>query len=121
MDLLQLTGLGLVGADGCPFYSGYRASSRIRQRQSGAQKQWNLVDAFGVFLGHHQFKFGVDYRRLAPFAIAIDYPLLRITISVSLQSKRILALHPLSLMLPPILCTRTSRPLLRTNGECRSV
>jgi len=34
----------------------------------GAQRQWNLVDAVSLSLGRHQFKFGVDYRRLAPFA-----------------------------------------------------
>ena len=68
VDLLQLTGLG-TGAEPqvALYYSGYQVFLD-QARQSGAQKQWNLVDAFGSFLGHHQFKFGVDYRRLAPFA-----------------------------------------------------
>jgi hypothetical protein len=38
-------------------------------RQSGAQSQWNLVDTLSLSLGRHQLKFGVDYRRLAPFVI----------------------------------------------------
>jgi hypothetical protein len=33
---------------------------------SGQQKQWNLVDSVGLSLGQHQFKFGVDFRRLDP-------------------------------------------------------
>ena len=68
VDLLQLTGLG-TGAEPqvALYYSGYQVFLDQAQ-QSGAQKQWNLVDAFGVSLGHHQFKFGVDYRRLAPIA-----------------------------------------------------
>jgi len=38
-------------------------------QQSGAQRQWNLVETASLSFGHHQFKFGVDYRRLAPFAV----------------------------------------------------
>jgi Carboxypeptidase regulatory-like domain len=41
--------------------------SLYQQRSSGAQKQWNLVDTASLSLGHHQLKFGVDYRRLTPF------------------------------------------------------
>src|SRR5208282_2188574 len=40
-----------------------------QQMQSGSQRQWNLVDAVNLSLGRHQFKFGVDYRRLTPFTI----------------------------------------------------
>jgi len=36
---------------------------------SGTQRQWNLVDSVSLSLGRHQLKFGVDYRRLSPFAI----------------------------------------------------
>ena len=36
---------------------------------STAQRQWNLVDTVSLSLGRHQFKFGVDYRRLTPFGI----------------------------------------------------
>jgi hypothetical protein len=34
----------------------------------GTQKQWNLVDTASKSFGRHRIKFGVDYRRLAPFA-----------------------------------------------------
>src|SRR5205085_7490426 len=36
----------------------------------GAQNQWNFVDTVGLSVGRHQFKFGADYRRLAPHAIS---------------------------------------------------
>ncbi len=68
VDLAQLSGLGAgssVGVflcyDGCFEVGSFR--------QSGAQRQWNLVDTVSLSLGRHQFKFGADYRRLAPFAI----------------------------------------------------
>ncbi len=35
---------------------------------AGKQRQWNLVDAVSFSSGRHQFKAGVDFRRLAPFA-----------------------------------------------------
>lgn len=34
--------------------------------QKSLQRQWNLVDSADLTLGRHQFKFGADYRRLAP-------------------------------------------------------
>ena len=33
-----------------------------------AQQQWNVTDAFTVSHGSHNFKFGIDYRRLATYA-----------------------------------------------------
>ncbi len=69
VDLVQLTGLGRGSA---PFvtllYGGYFISL-TPQKSSGAQRQWNLVDTVSLSMGRHQFKFGVDYRRLAPFEI----------------------------------------------------
>jgi hypothetical protein len=71
VDLAQLSGLDssaqiailLLGAN----------DAGIEQTQlSGLQRQWNLVDTVGLVVGHHQFKFGVDYRRLAPTAINFD-------------------------------------------------
>ena len=67
-NLSQLSGLGtgslvLVSLS----YGGYSVSLQ-QQRQSGAQRQWNLVDAMSLSLGRHQLKWGVDYRRLMPFA-----------------------------------------------------
>jgi hypothetical protein len=35
-------------------------------RSAGKQEQWNIVDAVSVEVGRHQFKLGVDYRRLTP-------------------------------------------------------
>src|SRR5713101_250892 len=68
VDLGQLTGLG---PDSWPFliviYGGYFAFLQ-QNHQLGSQKQWNVVDAVNLSVGHHQFKFGADYRRLAPFA-----------------------------------------------------
>lgn len=39
----------------------------FQAQNSGAQRQWNLVDTVSLSLGRHVFKFGADYRRLAPF------------------------------------------------------
>jgi hypothetical protein len=32
---------------------------------SNRLRQWNLIDSFSIVSGHHQFKFGVDFRRIA--------------------------------------------------------
>jgi Carboxypeptidase regulatory-like domain/TonB-dependent Receptor Plug Domain len=34
---------------------------------SALEKQWNLTDAVTLQLGRHRLKYGIDYRRLAPF------------------------------------------------------
>jgi hypothetical protein len=69
INLQQLTGLG---PDSNPavslFYSGYQVDLS-QSRATSAQRQWNLIDAVSLSVGRHQFKFGVDYRRLAPFAV----------------------------------------------------
>jgi hypothetical protein len=69
LNLAQLTGLN---AGSNPYillvYGGYFLQLS-QAEQSGAQRQWNLVDTVGISLGRHQFKFGADYRRLAPIAI----------------------------------------------------
>jgi len=69
VDLARLTGLSGGSEPGVGFlYGGYQLE--ISQEQvSGRQNQWNLVDASSLTLGRHQFKFGIDYRRLAPFAV----------------------------------------------------
>ncbi len=44
----------------------------VMQQTSGIvnqQRQWNLVDTVSYSVGAHQFKFGVDYRRLAPILV----------------------------------------------------
>jgi hypothetical protein len=68
VNLAQLAGVG-VGSYTQLFldYGGYAVGIR-QQVQSGGQRQWNLVDAVSLSLGRHQFKFGADYRRLAPLA-----------------------------------------------------
>ena len=35
----------------------------------GAQAQWNVVDSVSLSVGHHQYRFGLDYRRLNSIAI----------------------------------------------------
>jgi hypothetical protein len=68
INLAQLVGLGAGSApDVFLLPPGYFVTLS-QQQNTGAQKQWNLVDTVSLLLGHHQFKFGVDYRRLAPFA-----------------------------------------------------
>jgi hypothetical protein len=76
IDLLSTTGLN----PGASVEIGLCYDFCIQPSQgqsSGAQRQWNLVDIFRYSIGHHQFKFGADYRRLAPFGIQaspfVDY------------------------------------------------
>ena len=40
-----------------------------------SQRQFNVVDSFSYTLGSHQFKFGVDYRRLSPIFDVNSYNL----------------------------------------------
>ena len=67
INLQNLTGLG-GGSNPLVLlaYSGYQVFLE-QSPASGAQRQWNLVDAVSRSMGRHQFKFGVDYRRLASF------------------------------------------------------
>ena len=68
VNLSQLTGLGATADPGFLFLPNtvndfaflFQGPSTDRQRQ------WNIVDTLGFSVGHHQLKFGVDYRRLAP-------------------------------------------------------
>ena len=66
VDLQQLAGVSNPTVQ--LFYSGYDILLTQLQ-ESGAQRQWNFVDTVNLSLGHHQFKFGADYRRLTPFEI----------------------------------------------------
>jgi hypothetical protein len=69
VDLARLTGLSAGSEPGVGFlYGGYQLSI-LQERVFGTQRQWNLVDTANLTLGRHQFKFGIDYRKLAPFAI----------------------------------------------------
>jgi hypothetical protein len=69
VDLLQLSGLGPGAEPELFFFLGGNLIFMNQRQQSGAQRQWNLVDTARFALGRHQFKFGADYRRLAPLAI----------------------------------------------------
>jgi len=66
VDLRELTGLGSASQPLVTLiYGGYNLALYVKE-QSGAQKQWNMVDAVNLSIGRHQIKCGVDYRRLAP-------------------------------------------------------
>jgi hypothetical protein len=67
-DMAQLSGLQ-SGADVSVaiFNGGYQVG--ISQlMQSAVQRQWNMTDSLAFSRGHHQMRFGVDYRRLTPTA-----------------------------------------------------
>ena len=76
INLPQILGLnGVVSIS----YNGY-STALFDSQSPGRQKQWNLVDTVSLSSGRHQLRFGVDYRRLAPFAfqdapsgIIVDY------------------------------------------------
>ncbi len=65
VDLAQLTGLGADSEPVVNLLIGPYQAPLFQQPQSGAQRQWNLVDTVSLSMGRHQFKFGADYRRLA--------------------------------------------------------
>jgi hypothetical protein len=47
-------------------FSGFTHNTGLEQlRTRGSQQQWNITDAISTAWGHHQFKFGLDFRRLA--------------------------------------------------------
>src|SRR5260370_11357228 len=73
VDLVQLSGLntGSFSAPGTElgFVYGANVSLISQVPLSGAQRQWNFVDTVSLSWRRHQFKFGVDCRRLAPSAI----------------------------------------------------
>src|SRR6266851_536127 len=70
VDLAQLTSLSpSAEIDTFFLFGGYGIRFFQAGGLPGAQRQWNLVDTLNVTMGRHQFKFGVDFRRLAPFEI----------------------------------------------------
>ena len=79
VNLAELQGITQPGAqvEVALFFPGYFPA--LSQGQTaGAQKQWNLLDNVTVARGRHQFKFGVDYRRLSydgvtPQFVLYDY------------------------------------------------
>ena len=69
VNLVQMAGLGPDSSPAITLFINPYLTALSEGVSSGAQRQWNLVDSVGLSLGRHQFKFGVDYRRLAPLAI----------------------------------------------------
>ena len=69
VDLQQLTGLPPGSQPLVFLYLGGNAIILEQYRNIGSQRQWNLVDTINYSLGRHQLKFGVDFRRLAPFGV----------------------------------------------------
>jgi hypothetical protein len=68
VNLAQLTSLGLSSSPGVTLcWDPVYCPTLIQGPSSGTQKQWNFVDTLNYLVGRHQLKFGVDYRRLAPF------------------------------------------------------
>ena len=69
IDFAGTSGLNSTAQiDALFLYGGYEVG--INQgNSSGLQKQWNLVDTASLSEGRHEFKFGVDYRRLAPVSL----------------------------------------------------
>jgi hypothetical protein len=78
VDLIRLQGLNspTANVDVSLFFPGHSAGLSQTQ-ESGLQRHWNFVDTLAISVGQHQFKFGVDYRRLTatadPFNPAVGY------------------------------------------------
>lgn len=70
VNLFQLQGL-TAGGSATPlvaviFILPAQSSLFAQYGQSGKQRQWNVVDTVMVSRGRHQFKLGLDFRRLEP-------------------------------------------------------
>ena len=72
VNLSQLAGIGPEGQVAVNLIYFGSGIDLVQSRVVGEQKQWNVVDTTSLSLGHHQFKFGVDYRRLEPVAIQVN-------------------------------------------------
>lgn len=65
IDLAAAVGVGSGNASpalGLIFGPGYSFLSTTSSNSEG--RQWNVIDTFSFSLGHHLFKFGMDYRRI---------------------------------------------------------
>lgn len=66
-------------------------------RTEGKQKQWNIVDTFGLTLGRHQVKVGFDLRRLTPNINPQSPSLLYIyTSAAAVQSNSVSLVQPVT-------------------------
>ena len=68
VNLAELSGLSVQSSTQVYLLYYGNGPNLMQQQEAGTQKQWNVTDAVSLSLGRHQVKFGVDYRRLAPFA-----------------------------------------------------
>jgi hypothetical protein len=66
VNLSQAAGLIPGAGVAVDFYIGGYVAQITSNRDISSQTQWNLVDSVSLVSGNHQFKFGVDYRRLTP-------------------------------------------------------
>ncbi len=71
VDMAQLAGVGARATQNVLYFDlvGGHLLGISQGPNSGVQRQWNLVDSAILSVGRHQFKFGVDYRRLTPVTI----------------------------------------------------
>jgi hypothetical protein len=65
-NLVQLSGLNSNAYVAVGFLFPTWSPSLYQYQYSGVQRQWNVVDTLILSLARHQFKFGLDYRRLTP-------------------------------------------------------
>jgi Carboxypeptidase regulatory-like domain len=69
VDMAALQGIGPGSASNIFVdlaFGGSYFPELFQLRQSGEQRQWNVVDAANLTFGRHQLKFGIDFRRLTP-------------------------------------------------------
>jgi outer membrane receptor protein involved in Fe transport len=68
VNLAQLQGVGTQPAYtvDVSLYSGSYALGILEGGEIGSQRQWAVVDTLGALRGNHNFKFGIDWRRLTP-------------------------------------------------------
>ena len=76
VNLRQLTGLGAGSAPTVTLEYDGQFVPIGQSTESGVQGQWNFVNTMSLALGRHQLKFGVDYRRLAPYEVPLT-PIVR--------------------------------------------
>lgn len=100
-DLAQALGIGAYPAAHALFYlsiplgTGSTGTSYLSaENTSNSLDQWNLVDSVSTVLGHHQIKFGGDYRRLtSPINPASPYVFPYFASRASLESDNPLLLY----------------------------
>lgn len=72
LDLAQLSGLEPSANVVVSLFDGGYQVGLGQTLQSAVQRQLNLIDTLSFVRGHHEMKFGVDYRRLTPIAVPFN-------------------------------------------------